>query len=142
MTTTRTTDGTTTQGLTHDVQEKIYQLAMQYLVEDPAKTMLNPRYLYSQVGNPQHSRSFLRLPDRCWYLFFKVDVPIGLLSSDHVIPQTANMTTASVDIVVEIGQREGVYSVERTFVNVDKNNIFDTAETVGGISTWDTASPA
>ena len=90
MTTKDGTIGTTTTptitGQSRAEQEKILQLAMQYL-SDPWLTLKNPVYLYSQVGEPKPSRSFLRLPDQCWNLFFKVDVPIYMFNSDRVSPE-------------------------------------------------------
>lgn len=143
MTTKDGTIGTTTTptitGQSRAEQEKILQLAMQYL-SDPWLTLKNPVYLYSQVGEPKPSRSFLRLPDQCWNLFFKVDVPIYMFNSDRVSPEAqaaaGNMTTASLVIGVEIGKREGVYSVERHFLSVDKNNVFDTETTDNTIAEW------
>ena len=62
----------------------------------------------------------------------------------HIGVQAAagNMTTASLVIGVEIGRREGVYSVERHFLSVDKNDVFDTATTDGGISDWHAPTPS
>src|SRR5579864_6506056 len=118
MTTNTTTDGTTTgittppiTGQTREVQQKILQLAMQYL-SDPWLTLKNPQYLYSQVGHPKPNTRFIRLPEQCWTLFFQVDVPIYMFSSDKVPPevqaQSGDMTTAKVTLGVEIGRREGV----------------------------------
>ena len=147
MTNTDGTITTTTPVQTGDTasqkrQEKILQLAMQYL-SDPWLTLKNPQYLYSQVGEPKPNRSFLRMPEQCWNLFFKVQVPIYMFNSDRVSPEAqaaqGNMTTASLVIGVEIGKREGVYSVERHFLSVDKSDVFDTpTETGGGISDWHT----
>jgi hypothetical protein len=142
MPNTQTTHSTTTPaitGQTREEQQKILQLAMQYL-NDPWITLKNPHYLYSQVGEPKPNRSFLRMPEQCWNLFFKVDVPIYMFNSDRVSPEAqaaaGNMTTAGLVIGVEIGRREGVYSVERHFLSVDSKDVFDTQEPSSGISDW------
>jgi hypothetical protein len=138
-TTTGITTTPTITGQRREEQQKILQLAMQYL-NDPWLTLKNPQYLYSQVGEPKPNRSFLRLPEQCWNLFFKVQVPIYMFNSDRVSPEAqaaaGNMTTAALTIGVEIGRREGVYSVERYFLSVDKNDVFETQTGDGGISDW------
>jgi hypothetical protein len=134
--------GTTTPTITgekREEQQKILQLAMQYL-SDPWLTLKNPQYLYSQVGTPKPNTRFLRIPEQCWNLFFKVDVPIYMFNSDRVSPEVqaaaGNMTTAALTIGVEIGRRDGVYSVERHFLSVDKNDVFDTTTTDKTIAEW------
>src|SRR5260370_363587 len=122
-----TITGTTTPAITgqrREEQQKILQLAMQYL-SDPWLTLKDPQYLYSQVGEPKPNTSFLKLPEQAWELFIQVNVPIYMFtSSERMSPEmqaaAGKMTTASVVVGIEIGLRSGIYSVERHFLSVDK----------------------
>ena len=97
-------------------QTNIISLALQYVDDSILRsTFVSPTYNHVEKTEPKPNRAFLTEPEEAWTVHFDTRILSMNNQQFGAVSDRANMGWKQTQLIVEIGRRGDVFSVERHY---------------------------